>query len=96
MIADFLEVAMLLCFACSWPFSIRRAWRSRTALGKSIEFNFIVILGYFCGIGAKIVSGNINFVVAFYLLDIFLVSTDIVLYFRNRRFDRERQANKSS
>jgi len=48
----------------------------------------IVLLGYLFGVANKIVSDEINYVMAFYILDIALVSAGIIIYFRNRRLDR--------
>lgn len=90
MIGDILEIAMLLCFAASWPFNIHRSWVSRTAVGKSIMFEIIVEIGYVCGIGSHIANDEINSVIAFYVLDIILVAIDMGLYFRNRKLDAER------
>ncbi|MCQ2085260.1 MAG: hypothetical protein MJZ21_03835 [archaeon] len=84
------EILMLLCFAASWPFNIRKSYKSRTALGKSIAFEIIIEIGYFCGIAAKFLNDKVDFVIAFYVLDICLVATDMVLYFRNRKLDRLR------
>ena len=85
------EIGMLVCFGLSWPFNIAKSLRSRTAKGKSILFEIIIIVGYFLGVTGKIIAGNINYVLAFYALDILLVSIDLVLTFRNRRLDRERE-----
>ncbi|MEE3478375.1 MAG: hypothetical protein VZQ26_05510 [Methanomethylophilus sp.] len=92
MIGDFLEIGMLLCFAASWPFNIRKSYLCRTAVGKSIAFELIIEMGYFCGVARKFVIDEINYVLAFYILDIFLVAIDMALYFRNRRLDAERLA----
>ncbi len=92
MIGDFLEIGMLLCFAASWPFNIRKSYLCRTAIGKSIAFELIIEMGYFCGVARKFVIDEINYVLAFYILDIFLVAIDMALYFRNRRLDAERLA----
>ena len=40
------EILMLVLFGCSWPFNIIKSWRSRTARGKSIGFEVIVLVGY--------------------------------------------------
>lgn len=85
-----LEIAMLICFGLSWPFNITKSIRSRTAKGKSVYFEIMIIIGYLCGLGGKFISGNITYVVAFYILDILLVSTDLALTFRNRKLDKER------
>lgn len=86
-----LEIAMLICFGLSWPFNITKSIRSRTAKGKSVYFEMMIIIGYLCGLGGKFISGNITYVVAFYILDILLVSTDLALTFRNRKLDKERE-----
>ena len=84
------EIGMLVCFGLSWPFNIAKSLRSRTAKGKSVIFEIIIIVGYLLGVAGKIVGGNINYVLAFYALDILLVSIDLALTFRNRKLDRER------
>lgn len=91
MIGDLLEVGMLLCFAASWPFNIRKSYISRTARGRSIMFEAIIEVGYFFGVARKLVMNDINYVLAFYILDICLVATDMALYFRNRKLDAERE-----
>ena len=48
-----------------------------------------VIIGYVCGIMSKLTAGNINYVLALYLLNLLMVSVDLTLYFRNRRLDME-------
>ena len=86
--AQFLEVMMLVCFGLSWPFNIMKSWKSRTARGKSLLFECCVIVGYCCGLAGKIIGGNITYVVAVYVLDILMVSTDLVLTIRNVFLDR--------
>ena len=82
------ETGMLLCFGASWPFSIVKSYRSRTAGGKSLLFQLLVIAGYLLGIAGKIVTHNVNYVLAVYLLDLAMVSVDLVLTLRNKRLDR--------
>ena len=79
---------MLLCFCISWPFNIAKSLKSRTAKGKSLPFEICVVVGYLFGIAGKFIGGNITYVLAVYILDILMVSTDIVLTCRNRRLDR--------
>ena len=45
-----LEAGMLICFGLSWPFNISKSLRSRTAKGKSVVFEILVIVGYLCGL----------------------------------------------
>jgi hypothetical protein len=94
--AEFLEALMVICFGVSWPASLVKAWRVRTAKGKSILFLLFVEMGYICGISAKIVSGNITYVFVFYALNSVFVATDIALYFRNRALDKARQNGESA
>ncbi len=92
MIGDLLEMGMLLCFAASWPFNIRKSYLSRTAVGRSLAFEIIIEIGYFCGVARKFAIDDLDFVLAFYILDICLVAIDMALVLRNRRLDRERLA----
>ena len=52
----------------------------------------LVVIGYLCGITAKVIifnrTGEMQASFWFYILDILLVSTDIVLYFRNLKIDK--------
>ena len=88
--AHLLETAMLICFGLSWPFNIAKSVRSRTAKGKSVVFEILIITGYLCGLIGKFILGDLSYVVIFYIADILMVSVDLVLTLRNRRLDRER------
>ncbi len=88
-IVHVLEAGMLVCFGISWPFNIAKSIRSRTAKGKSVIYEILVVVGYFFGLAAKIILGDVNYVMIFYIVDILMVTTDIILTFRNRRLDRE-------
>ena len=89
------EAAMMIAFGCSWPLNIVKSLQSRTAKGKSVQFEIIVVLGYLVGLAGKIVSwqrtGVLSYSVWFYILNMVMVSIDIVLYFRNSALDRERE-----
>ena len=86
--AQIFETMMLILFGLSWPFNISKSLRSRTARGKSISFELIIIAGYLCGIVGKIAGGNITYVVAFYVLDIAMVTADLAITLRNMALDR--------
>ena len=92
-IVVFCEIMMLIIFGCSWPANIYKSITSRTTLGKSLLFEILVIIGYSFGLISKIIiynrTGELQASFWVYLLDISLVTTDIILYFRNRRIDRE-------
>jgi len=85
------EFLMLCCFGFSWPFSIAKSIRSRSAKGKSLGFMLLVELGYIFGILHKIFF-NYNWVIWAYVTLFCVVLLDIALYFRNARFDRKRAA----
>lgn len=85
------ETLMLICFGCSWPISVLKSYRARTAKGKSVIFTYAIIIGYICGIMSKITAGSINYVFALYIINIVMVSIDLLLYFRNRRLDKARE-----
>ena len=81
------EGLMLGCFGLSWPINVAKSLRSRSAKGKSIFFEIVIIAGYLCGICGKFYAGNFNFVLALYFINLFVVSIDLVLTIRNKRLD---------
>ena len=102
-VTDLLEALMILCFGLSWPLSIRKSWVSRTAKGKSLFFQLFILAGYAVGIIRKVIqftamdaSGFIFFLSAiFYVLNFIMIAIDVVLYFRNTKLDRERDAARN-
>ena len=91
--AEILEAIMVICFGVSWPMNIVKSLRAKTAKGRSFLFLIFIIVGYIAGIAGKIISGNITYVFAFYILNLCMVSVDFALYFVNRHRDvvRERK-----
>ncbi len=87
--SQFFEAAMVVCFGASWPLAIYKSYTSRSVKGKSLLFLLLVLLGYVCGISAKLLSGHITYVLTFYILNFFMVATDIFLYFRNKRLEEK-------
>lgn len=88
-IAPVLETIMLVCFGFSWPLNLIKAYRARTAKSTSLPFILLIIIGYIAGISAKLVLGNVNYVLAAYLLNLAIVSLNLVIYFRNLAFDKK-------
>jgi hypothetical protein len=86
--AQFLETLMVISFGISWPTNIIKSYKARTAKGKSLFFMIFILFGYLCGIGSKCVSGGINYVFVFYIINSIMVIIDISLYFRNRALDQ--------
>lgn len=86
--ARFFEMLFLVCFAVSWPSSIVKSVKSRTAKGKSLVFLLFAFCGYLCGITSKLVDAQLSYTLFFYIFNCCLVGTDLVLYVVNRRRDR--------
>lgn len=89
---EIFEAAMVICFGISWPLSILKSLRSRTAKGKSLIFMFFIWIGYVFGILGKLIGHNITYVFIFYVINLVMVSTDIILYFRNKKLDKAAEA----
>ena len=77
------ETVMLLCFGFSWPMNLIKAYNAKTAKGTSLPFILLIIIGYVAGITAKIVTGQTNYVLAAYVLNLAIVLLNLVIYFRN-------------
>ncbi|GHU83393.1 hypothetical protein FACS1894196_3200 [Clostridia bacterium] len=86
--ATVLETAMLILFGISWPVSVYKSWTARKTGGKSLVFLLCIATGYVCGLVGKILF-NPTYVIAVYCLNLLFVSTDIVLYFRNRGLEKQ-------
>lgn len=87
-----LESVMLICFGLSWPLNVIKAYRARTARGTSLTFIVLIIIGYVAGIIAKLITGQTNYVLAVYLLNLAIVSVNVIVYFRNMSLDKKRAA----
>ncbi len=84
--AEIFEMIMVLSFGLSWPISISKTLKSKTAAGKSPVFIGLIVFGYICGIISKIVSQNITYVFVFYCLNLVMTSFDLCLnlYYRHK------------
>lgn len=87
--ASILETMMILCFGISWPLSIARMYKSRTTGGKSVLFSCFILIGYLCGIASKMMTHNYNLAFIFYIINTCMVTVDILLWFRNHRYELE-------
>ena len=85
------EFLMLCCFGFSWPFSIAKSLKSKSAKGKSLGFMLLVEAGYVFGIIHKLLYSR-NWVIWAYVALFLLVGVDIMLYFRNTVLDRRRES----
>ncbi len=77
--SDFLEAAMLICFGCSWPLSVIKNYKARSAKNMSLPFTLLIISGYIAGIIAKIMQGKFNYVLAVYILNLVIISLNILI-----------------
>ena len=82
---------MLVCFGLSWPINALNSYRAGTAIGTSPYFLALITSGYLAGIGAKIASGSINWVLAVYALNLALLVANWAIYFRNRHLDAQHE-----
>lgn len=94
--AEILEIIMILSFGASWPMNVIKSYKARTAKGKSLAFMLLIFFGYIAGIASKFVNETYMaqfsskwYVLFFYFLNIFMVGIDIILYFRNKRLDKQ-------
>lgn len=84
------ETVMLLCFGFSWPMNLIKAYNAKTAKGTSLPFILLIIIGYVAGITAKIVTGQTNYVLAAYILNLAIVLLNLAIYFRNTSLDKKK------
>ena len=98
-LASILEMLMVVCFGASWPINLSKAWRSRSTKGISILFYTLILIGYFVGIAGKLILIRLNapapwyetvkwYVLFFYVLNALMVAACIVVYFRNKRLEK--------
>jgi len=86
-----LEAGMLICFGISWPFSVWRSFKARSARGKSIGYLILLFLAYVCGVLHKSLV-HFDLVLILYVVNLLMVAADIALYIRNTRLDRRADA----
>ena len=84
---------MLVCFGLSWPFNLAKNIKAKTAQSMSLKFLLLIEFGYVCGIAAKFISGNINYVLIVYFLNLAVVGANIIVYFINRNIDKKSLMN---
>ncbi|MFU0800314.1 MAG: PQ loop repeat protein [Xylanivirga thermophila] len=78
------EIIMLGCFGAAWPFSIYKSYKSKSIEGKSFAFLMILVMGYISGILHKLFY-SYDAVIYLYILNAIMVSTDMVLYIKNKK-----------
>ena len=102
--SELLEIIMIVSFGASWPLNVIKSYKERTTKGKSLPFLCVIFFGYIAGIASKFTNEAYMaafaqkwYVLFFYILNIVMVSIDIILYARNAKLDKQRQsASKNS
>lgn len=90
MLAEILEIFMIVSFGMSWPLNVIKSYKARTTKGKSLAFLVLIFFGYICGIASKLLSPTFKwYVLFFYVLNLVMVGIDLILYVRNHKLDKE-------
>ena len=107
LLAEILEIAMLVCFGCSWPISVYKSIKIRTSVGKSAVFNILLIVGYIAGIVSKFLKmepfmiANANdglkkgifiFALIMYFVNLAMIAANLVLCYMNKNLDMKKAA----
>ena len=100
--AEILEIIMIVSFGASWPLNVMKSWKARTTKGKSLPFLLLIFFGYIAGIASKLVNEAYMasfsekwYVLFFYCLNLVMVGADLILYVRNSRLDKAREAENA-
>ena len=101
-LATICEIIMVICFGPSWPFNIVKAYKSRSTKGTSLLFMSLIGIGYVGGILCKIFTwindGSLSWLAyvafAFYIINLALVTAGVIIYFRNKRLEKNAELNK--
>ncbi len=87
--SELLEIFMVVSFGASWPLNVIKSYKARTTKGKSLWFLILIFFGYICGIASKLTAESYKWYVrVFYVLNILMVSMDLLLYWRNYKIDQ--------
>ena len=78
--AELLESTMLICFGLSWPMNLTKNIKAKSAKNMSLQFILLIIFGYVAGITAKIYTHRFNYVLVVYLLNLVVVSANVIVY----------------
>lgn len=98
--SEIFEIIMVVSFGASWPLNVMKSYKARTTKGKSLSFLCLIFFGYIAGIISKFTNeaymasfSSKWYVLFFYVLNLTMVGTDLCLYIRNKRLDREAEKN---
>ena len=74
------EALMMICFGVSWPISIHKSWRTKKSAARA-GVHGCDYHRYASGVVHKILY-SMDWVIYLYLLNMVMVSLDLLLYFR--------------
>lgn len=96
--SEILEIIMVVSFGASWPFNVMKSIKTKSTKGKSLLFLCLITFGYMAGIASKLINESYMasfaskwYVLFFYVLNLIMVSTDLVLYFVNRSREKKQE-----
>jgi hypothetical protein len=94
--SEILEVVMIVSFGASWPLNVIKSYKARSTKGKSLAFLCLIFFGYIAGILSKLLNESYMmslaskwYVLFFYVLNLTMVGTDLCLYARNYKLQKE-------
>ena len=100
--AEIFEIIMIVSFGAPWPANVLKSYKAKTTKGKSLLFLCLIFFGYIAGIISKFVNESYMasfsskwYVLCFYILNLLMVGADLVLYYRNSRYDKARATEES-
>ena len=98
--SELLEIVMIVSFGFSWPMNVIKSYKARTTKGKSLAFLCFIFFGYIAGIASKFLNEAYMasfatkwYLLIFYILNLLMVGTDLILYARNKRLDKQAAKN---
>ena len=94
--SEILELIMVVSFGASWPLNVMKSYKTRSTKGKSLFFLCLIFFGYMAGIASKLLNEAYMeafaekwYVLFFYILNLVMVGTDLLLYFRNKALEKK-------
>lgn len=66
-----------------------KSYRMKSTKGKSLLFTIAIWVGYISGITHKLLYSR-DAVLYIYIFNLIMVTLDLILYFVNRRYDKQR------
>lgn len=96
--AEILEVIMIVSFGASWPLNVIKSYKARTVKGKSLGFLCLIFFGYIAGILSKFLNESYMvsfsskwYVLFFYFLNLIMVGADLCIYVKNYKLDKAKE-----